>query len=86
MDAAAVAAAVGEGGAGRAPGCGAGGEEDDCVVVAGMEAGVVRVGGRLIAAESEDAVEGVTPSTFAGVIGIMGASLCMGIGGIVEFE
>lgn len=64
------------GGAGRAPGCGAGGFEDSDVVVAGTEAGIVRVGGGLEGSAGE-AVEGEVPS------GFMGAFLWSWIGGIV---
>lgn len=61
---------------GRAPGCGAGGLERALeVVVAGTEAGVVRVGGGL-------AVWGVMPSGFAAT-GAMGSFLWIGMGGIV---
>jgi hypothetical protein len=60
---------------GRAPGWGAGGSEEDAVVVAGTEAGVVRVGGGFEVG-SEEAVLGVMPS------GLMGAFLWIGIGGI----
>jgi hypothetical protein len=67
------------GGRGRAPGWGAGGFED-AVVVAGTDAGVVRVGGGFSVAGLEDAVEGVVPSGFTGA---MGAFLWIGIGGIV---
>lgn len=60
---------------GRAPGCGGGGPSELAVVVAGIEAGTVRVG----AGVSGSAVFGVTPST----VGFMGASLWIGIGGIL---
>lgn len=53
------------GGIGRAPGCGGGGFEDSAVVVAGTEAGTVRVGAGVLAASSE-AVLGVTPSGLIG--------------------
>jgi hypothetical protein len=66
------------GGAGRTPGCGAGGLEDVDVVVAGVEAGIVRVGVGLLE-ESAVVVEGVIPS------GFMGAFLWMGIGGMVAW-
>lgn len=48
---------------GRAPGWGAGGDEE-AVVVAGTEAGVVRVGGGVEV--SSEAVLGVMPSGFMG--------------------
>jgi len=51
------------GGWGRAPGWGAGGDEE-AVVVAGTEAGVVRVGGGVEV--SSEAVLGVMPSGFMG--------------------
>lgn len=60
---------------GRAPGCGAGGDDDDCVVVAGTWAGVVRVGGGLVAVLFEDAVSGVMASAFAAVVGAIGEFL-----------
>ena len=66
------------GGTGLAPGWGGGGPEESAVVVAGTEAGVVRVGGGLEELGSEEAVEGVMPS------GLMGAFLWIGIGGIVR--
>jgi hypothetical protein len=66
------------GGSGRAPGWGGGGPEDMgvAVVVAGTEAGRVRVGGGTSGLVSET-VCGVIPS------GFIGAFLWMGIGGIV---
>jgi hypothetical protein len=64
------------GGIGRAPGCGAGGPEESAVVVAGTEAGIVRVGVGASLGLSE-AVLGVMPS------GLMGAFLWIGIGGMV---
>lgn len=70
----ACAAAVG--GIGRAPGCGGGGSEESAVVVAGTEAGTVRVGVGVVSASSE-AVFGVVPS------GLMGAFLWIGMGGMV---
>lgn len=64
------------GGIGRAPGCGGGGPSAlAVVVVAGLEAGVVRVGAGV--SSSVVAVLGVVPS------GFMGASLWMRIGGMV---
>jgi hypothetical protein len=63
------------GATGRAPGCGAGGPSALTVVVAETGAGIVRVG----AGVSGSAVFGVTPST----VGFMGASLWIGIGGIL---
>jgi len=45
----------------------------------------VRVGGGFEVASSGDAVEGVTPSGFAAVVGAIGAFLWMGIGGILGF-
>jgi len=45
------------------------------VVVAGTWAGVVRVGGGFEVALSEEAVEGVTPSAFAAVVGAIGVFL-----------
>jgi hypothetical protein len=62
---------------GRAPGCGRGGPEESAVVVAGTEAGTVRVGGGAESGLSE-AVLGVMPS------GFMGAFLWIGMGGIVQ--
>jgi len=72
------------GGSGRAPGCGGGGSEGSAVVVAGTEAGVVRVGGGL-------AVWRVMPSGFAAIgeegdgssfEAVMGSLEWIGIGGI----
>lgn len=51
------------------------------MIVAGTEAGVVRVGGALWAGFDEEAVEGVTASALEAV---MGASLWMGMGGILQ--
>jgi hypothetical protein len=65
------------GGTGRAPGWGGGGPEESAVVVAGTEAGIVRVGVGVFLGSSE-AVLGVMPS------GLMGAFLWIGIGGIVS--
>lgn len=67
------------GGAGRAPGCGGGGFEESDVVVAGTEAGIVRVGGGFEGSASA-AVEGEVPS------GFMGAFLWSWMGGIVVVE
>lgn len=62
--------------AGRAPGCGGGGLEESDVVVAGTEAGIVRVGG-VFEGSAFEAVEGEVPS------GFMGAFLWSWMGGIV---
>jgi hypothetical protein len=61
-------------------------KEVEAVVVAGTEAGRVRVGCGLEfgLVESEDAVEGVIPSGFAAVVGAMGEVRWMGIGGILD--
>ena len=61
---------------GRAPGCGGGGRDASAVVVAGTEAGVVRVGGGFWGVSC--AVWGVMPSALAA----MGAFLWSWIGGI----
>ena len=45
----------------------------------------MRVGGGFEEALSEDAVEGVTPSGFAAVVGAIGAFLWMGMGGILGY-
>ena len=62
---------------GRAPGCGGGGPSALAVVVAGLEAGVVRVGAGVSEDGLSSTVLGVMPS------GFMGASLWMRIGGMV---
>lgn len=64
------------GGMGRAPGCGGGGRED-CVVVAGVERGVVRVG----VGSSREAVCGVRA---VGLEAAMGSFLWSWIGGMVD--
>lgn len=51
------------------------------MVAAGTEAGVVRVGSGFAGLEAEEAVEGVTPS---GLAAVMGAFLWMGIGGMLK--
>lgn len=53
------------GGIGRAPGCGGGGFDESAVVVAGTEAGTVRVG-VVVLPVSSDAVCGVIPSGLIG--------------------
>ena len=64
---------------GRAPGCGGGGREGSAVVVAGVYAGVVRVGGRFCGVSW--AVWGVMPS---GLAATMGSFLCIEIGGMLD--
>ena len=70
------------GGRGRAPGWGGGGSGVDCVVVAGVEAGMVRVGMGLVSAEAEpEAVWGVMPVGLEAAV--IGSFLWSWIGGIV---
>ena len=52
------------------------------VVVAGLEAGIVRVGGGFEGGLLDSVVEGVIPSGLAAVGGRMGSSLWRRIGGI----
>lgn len=66
------------GGIGRAPGWGGGGRDESAVVVAGTEAGRVRVGVGVVSSVGLfEAVLGVMPS------GFMGAFLWIGMGGIL---